>query len=187
MLLSVFSFTFKSLTLLLNSGSSSSYLWEGTRSLPWKVTGCLNISFGECEDTYWSECCPCEICLLPDAMIDQFSLFEWVFTAWTGNDGWKRLVWHLFLFHEWKPDKISFAAAEGTLLPQKGLKIKEPNQSPKNISSYYNFVFLKSISTYLHTQRGGPSDIRAYLFICLCGQQTVRFEEASFQWWPGSG
>lgn len=67
------------------------------------------------------------------------------------------------------------------LLPQKGLKIKEPNQSPKNISSYYNFVFLKSISTYLHTQRGGPSDIKAYLFICPCGQQTVRFEEASFQ------
>lgn len=68
------------------------------------------------------------------------------------------------------------------LLPlKKGLKIKEPNQSPKNISSYYNFVFLKSISTYLHTQRGGPSDIRAYLFICPCGQQTVRFEEASFQ------
>lgn len=70
---------------------------------------------------------------------------------------------------------------------RRGLRLRNQTKALRIFSSYYNFVLLKSISTYLHTHRGRPSDMRAYMLtllgseiqclgrlVCTDGQAQVR-------------
>lgn len=95
-------------------------VWGGPEVTPEKSQAVFyNISFGEREDTYCFECCPCEICGAT-WRYDRSALPLWMsLTAWKGHDGWKVLGWHLLSFYFTNESQARFP-----LLPQRGLRLR---------------------------------------------------------------